>query len=56
MMVPQSTNFFNYTSRQFNFTSVSDGKVLADDESYLAELKESCSAKATAWSIRRKLR
>jgi chromosome segregation ATPase len=29
-------------------------KVLADDESYLAELKESCSAKATAWSIRQK--
>jgi len=29
-------------------------KVLADDESYLAELKESCTAKATAWSIRQK--
>jgi len=29
-------------------------KVLADDEKYLAELKESCSAKATAWSIRQK--
>jgi len=29
-------------------------KVLADDEAYLAELKESCSAKATAWSIRQK--
>jgi soluble cytochrome b562 len=29
-------------------------KVLADDESYLASLKESCSAKATAWSIRQK--
>jgi DNA repair exonuclease SbcCD ATPase subunit len=29
-------------------------KVLSDDESYLAELKESCSAKATAWSIRQK--
>merc|ERR550537_651250 len=29
-------------------------KVLADDEAYLAELKDSCSAKATAWSIRQK--
>jgi len=29
-------------------------KVLADDEAYLAELKESCTAKATAWSIRQK--
>jgi chromosome segregation ATPase len=29
-------------------------KVLADDEAYLAELKESCSTKATAWSIRQK--
>jgi len=29
-------------------------KVLADDESYLAELKESCTAKATEWSIRQK--
>merc|ERR1719353_57470 len=29
-------------------------KVLADDESYLAELKESCTAKATEWSIRLK--
>jgi len=29
-------------------------KVLSDDEAYLAELKESCSAKATAWSIRQK--
>merc|ERR1719388_388754 len=29
-------------------------KVLADDEAYLAELKDSCTAKATAWSIRQK--
>jgi chromosome segregation ATPase len=29
-------------------------KVLADDESYLAELKESCTAKASEWSIRLK--
>merc|ERR1719231_530178 len=29
-------------------------KVLSDDESYLAELKESCTAKAPEWSIRLK--